>query len=73
MKTPEADLGGGLTPESVGTLNLRQEVLDGFLSVRQKHEQLQEKPSIVSERRQVCRKKHLNRLVKLLLCQQNVK
>ena len=41
MKTPEADLGGGLTPESVGTLNLRQEVLDGFLAVRQKHEQLQ--------------------------------
>ena len=42
MKTPEAnDLGGGLVPESVGSLNLRQEVMDGFLSVRQKHEQLQ--------------------------------
>lgn len=40
MKNPEADLGGGLTPESVGTLNLRQEVLDGFLSVRQKHNEL---------------------------------
>ena len=42
MKTPEADLGGGLTPESVGTLNLRQEVLDGFrCAVRQKHRELQ--------------------------------
>lgn len=41
MKTPEADLGGGLAPDSVGTLNLRQEVLDGFLSVREKHNQLQ--------------------------------
>ena len=37
----EADLGGGLVPDSVGSLNLRPEVIDGFISVRQKHEQLQ--------------------------------
>jgi hypothetical protein len=35
------DLGGGITPESVGTLNLRQEVLEGFLTVRQQHHELQ--------------------------------
>jgi len=38
---PVPDMGGGITPESVGTLNLRQEVLDGFLAVRQQHHELQ--------------------------------
>ena len=38
---PASDLGGGITPESVGTLNLRQEVLDGFLTVRHQHHELQ--------------------------------
>jgi hypothetical protein len=36
-----ADLGGGLTSDGVGTLNLRQEVLDGFLTIRHQHQQLQ--------------------------------
>jgi hypothetical protein len=35
------DLGGGITPEGVGTLNLRPEVLEGLLSIRQRHHELQ--------------------------------
>lgn len=35
------DLGADLVPLAVGTLNMREEVIDGFLQVREKHNQLQ--------------------------------
>lgn len=40
-EAPPLDMGGGITPSSVGTLNLRPDVIDGFLAVRRKHGELQ--------------------------------